>query len=65
WQGNGPLLASGSHDGVLALWAPARSSKPVVALPLTTPVSSLHWSPDDTWLVCGTGSGSLGRFDAR
>lgn len=59
YQNRGDTLASGSIDGSVWLWLPARSTGGMPAAQLASEVSALSWSPNDQWLVAGTASGLL------
>lgn len=59
WQRQGPLLASGGQDGLLALWNTAKSKRAAAAVQLGANVAQLAWSPDDRQLAVGCDDGAV------
>lgn len=53
------ILASGGQDGLVALWRPNRGQKPLAQHGFNTPISQLHWSPDDRALAVGGEDGTV------
>lgn len=51
------FLASGAQDGRVAIWQPARSTRPLGVARLGGGVSTVRWSPDDQRLLVGTAMG--------
>ena len=47
WSPDGKFLAIGSADGVLTLWQPAQSQKPLLTMTIqqNTPVLGISWAP--------------------
>lgn len=62
YQHAGPLLASGGEDGLLALWRPTRSKKPLALVDHAAGVTRLAWSPDDQGLAAGTEGGQVAVY---
>ncbi len=59
------MLASGSADGRLALWATPKKTNPVEVTELGSEVSVLSWAPDDLSLLVATAEGDVGVLDSR
>lgn len=59
FQHRGPLLASGSQEGLLALWCPGTSSKVLGQAQLEEGISTLSWTPTDGRLAVGGASGKV------
>ncbi len=59
WQANGPLLASGCEEGLLALWNPARQDRPIATDHLGASISQILWSPQDHFVAAATEDGDL------
>lgn len=53
------LLASAGQDGLVALWRPTRGQKPLAQHGFNTPISQLHFSPDDRTLAVGGEDGTV------
>jgi WD40 repeat protein len=62
YQHAGPLLASGGEDGLLAVWQPTKSSKPLAASSQDSGLTCLAWSLDDKWLAAGMEDGRVAVF---
>jgi WD40 repeat protein len=59
YQPGGDVLAAGSSEGALLLWASSRPNPPRSSLAVGDPVSALDWSPDGTRVVVGTATGTV------
>jgi WD40 repeat protein len=62
YQHAGPLLASGGEDGLLAVWQPTKSKKPLAVSVQDSGLTCLAWSPDDKRLAAGQESGRVVVF---
>jgi WD40 repeat protein len=62
YQHAGPLLASGGQDGLLAVWRPTKSRKPLAASVQEGGLACLAWSPDDNRLAAGDEGGRVVVF---
>ncbi len=60
YQHQGRMLASGSADGRLALWATPKRTTPCEVVELGSEVSLAAWRPDDGALLVGSASGDVG-----
>lgn len=66
YQRRGFLLASGYRDGRVCLWQPTVKKGPRVGEAHgDAETSALAWSPDDTSVAAGFGSGAVAVFRAR
>jgi WD40 repeat protein len=57
FQHGGPLLASAGADGLVAVWQPQKSKRPLTTASLASAITQLAWSSDDTRIAVGTESG--------
>lgn len=64
YQHQGNLLASGSEDGLVALWHPGKQQGALALAQHAAPVSQLAWSADDQRLAVGTADGSVLVYSA-
>lgn len=62
YQHQGALLASGSEDGVVALWQPSKQQGALALARHSSAVSQLEWSADDQRLAVGTAEGGVGLY---
>jgi WD40 repeat protein len=62
FQGRGPLLASGGQDGLVALWRPGMTRKPLALATNDAEITRLAWAPDDRSLAIGSASGTVVMF---
>jgi WD40 repeat protein len=53
------LLATAAHDGEVALWSLDHGEARLAVVKLTTPPTTLAWSPDDTLLAIGSPKGGV------
>ena len=63
YQPRGGLLASAGEDGLVAIWAPDRSKRPVCTVHLDAAVSRLAWALDDRRLAVGCADGSVRVYE--
>lgn len=59
------MLASAGQDGLVALWRPTRSQKPLAQYAFPAPVSQLIWTPDDQALAVGCDDGTVALLALR
>lgn len=59
YQPYGGLLASGADDGLVAVWRPAKQTKPVAIHMMEEAVSQVAWSPDSRSLAVGSHNGQI------
>ncbi|MFV9503407.1 MAG: WD40 repeat domain-containing protein [Oscillochloridaceae bacterium umkhey_bin13] len=59
------MLASAGQDGLVALWRPTRSQKPLAQHGFNSPVSQLIWMPDDQALAVGCDDGTVAVLALR
>jgi WD40 repeat protein len=62
FQHRGPILASASPDGKIALWHPGESSEALAVEEIGDGVTQLKWSPGDGRLAIGGESGTVAVF---
>lgn len=62
YQHAGPLLASGSSEGSVALWLPDQTNRSRAWADGTAGVTRLCWSPDDRHLAVGREDGTVNVF---
>jgi WD40 repeat protein len=62
YQNQGPLLASGGEDGLVALWQPSKQQGMLALARHDSAVSQLEWSADDQRLVVGTAEGDVALY---
>jgi WD40 repeat protein len=58
FQNRGPLLASAGQDGALLLWA-ALQQRCLAVAAAGAPLTTLHWAPDDSFVMAGDTHGNL------
>jgi WD40 repeat protein len=58
-----PLLASAGQDGLIALWRPTKTNKPLAQHRFHTPISQTTWSPNDRNLAVGGDDGTLALLE--
>ncbi len=58
WSPTGKFLAVGSSDGILSLWQPAQSQKPLLTMIIeqNMPVHSIAWAPKSNQLAVSAGN---------
>ncbi len=54
WSPDGRFLASGSNDGMLAIWYPAQKQQLLLKAQQNGAIHSVAWSPDGTQLAVAT-----------
>ncbi len=59
FQHAGPLLASAGADGLVIVWQPPKTTRPLAGAQLDAEVTQLAWSPDDKLLAVGTSAGEV------
>jgi WD40 repeat protein len=59
FQHAGALLASAGEDGLLAVWQPTKSTRPLAAAAHGSGLTCLAWAPDDQRLAVGTEAGDV------
>jgi WD40 repeat protein len=64
YQRGGPLLLSGGLDGLVAVWHPVKTTKPLAVAQLDRPVAQVAWSPDDQRIAVGDNSGMVTVYSA-
>jgi WD40 repeat protein len=62
---DGQLLASGAKDGLLLLFAPARSPRPLAVKKWDASITSLAWSPTNNLLAVATATGLVSLFSTQ
>ena len=62
YQHKGALLASGGNDGLMMLWSPVQQQTALCHWACPSPISQLHWLPDDRHLAVGTDGGMVELF---
>ena len=64
FQASGPLLASGGHEGLLAVWDPSAGEDALCFdYYEKSEISCLCWSGRDSYLVAGTADGRVALYD--
>lgn len=56
WSPDAGLLAIGTADGMLSVWSPAHSQKPLLTVQQQNIVHSVTWSPDGKQLATAAGT---------
>jgi hypothetical protein len=56
WSPDSRLLAVGTADGMLSLWDPMQTQKPLLTVAIKQIVRSLSWSPDSKHLATAAGN---------
>ncbi|MDQ2715288.1 MAG: hypothetical protein M3Z08_10305 [Chloroflexota bacterium] len=56
WSPDARFLATGGEDGLLAIWYPAQSHKPLFTVQHNAPVRALHWSPTGQQVATASGN---------
>lgn len=59
YQAQGPLLASGGHDGLVMLWSPAQQEQVLGYVAYRSAISQLCWLPNDQQVAVGCADGTI------
>jgi len=59
YQHRGPLLATGTADGTLALWQPRKKNRMLCRGDTGSEISQVAWSADDQRLLVVTAAGDV------
>lgn len=59
WQRRGPLLASASDDGRLAVWKPTQRRQALAGIRMNAAITRIAWAPGDDRFAAGTASGTV------
>ena len=59
YQSQGALLVSGGADGVVLLWQPTASKRPLATIEHANPVASVAWSPNNNLVAIGGDAGAV------
>jgi WD40 repeat protein len=62
FQRQGPLLASGGADGLVALWHPGKLRKPLSIVGGPAPITCVVWRPDDRAVSAADEAGGVTVF---
>jgi WD40 repeat protein len=62
YQHAGGLLASGCHQGQLALWKPSKRTEPDAVAALPAAITGVSWSPEDRRVAAIAEDGSVAVF---
>jgi WD40 repeat protein len=63
WDTKGVRLATGSADGFIAIWRPARAAQPEAVVDAQDTVTQLVWLPGDDAILAATGDGRVFRAE--
>jgi YD repeat-containing protein len=59
WQVDGPVLATGAPDGLLAMWDPANKAKPLAVTDVSSAITALSWHPHGLAIAAATTDGTV------
>lgn len=56
WSHDGKYLAVGADDGMVSVWDPANTQKPLLTIQQNTAIRSVSWSPNNRMLAIASGT---------